>query len=242
MRTQRWQTSELHPSTTMTSKRPDYGDTVKEFGRPPPIDFYEDQELLWPAWKFGMKPEDMYLGLHDQYNTLRIPIQCQRLFHLDIKELANKASTSEEFHQLMAQRSRDRFREVDEALYDIDLDLLMSVDKFPDNDLFSQFFAFVRSKCASGLATFLAGFQKSLKESPMATDGHPRALLTGPYPPIPDSPFLSDLSPLSQKRIRKARPQRRTANEIVRYNLRPRASGTSQRKERKRKPPSKKRP
>ncbi|KAI3330380.1 hypothetical protein F4824DRAFT_515778 [Ustulina deusta] len=73
----------------------------------------------------GRPLSEFWQGLHDHYNTLRIPIRCQRASYLDVNELATKASTYEELHH-MADRSQARFREVRQALDDISVDLITS--------------------------------------------------------------------------------------------------------------------
>jgi hypothetical protein len=106
----------------------------------------------------GMKMADLWESLHDDYNTLRIPIQCQRAFHLDVKELATKAKDRDEFHCLMTERSQARFGEIVQALDDVAEYLVASPRRFP-YDLWPQFLAFARSMSAADLAIFFAGFE-----------------------------------------------------------------------------------
>ncbi|KAI0202667.1 hypothetical protein F4808DRAFT_69148 [Astrocystis sublimbata] len=131
---------------------------VKELRRPSEHDLYEARELHWPAYSVGMRMPDLWGSLHDDYNTLRISIQCQRAFHLDVRELATAARSHDEFHRLMAERSDARFREVASALDDIGVSLVMTPDRIP-YDLWTQFIQFGRSMSAADLAVFLAGFE-----------------------------------------------------------------------------------
>jgi hypothetical protein len=246
----------------MTSIFEDGDNNFKEFGRPRHIDFTEENEFLWPAWKFDMKAEEFYLGLHDQYNTLRIPIQSQPAFHLDVNELSTIASTRDEFHSLMVQRSQERFEEIREAIRTISLSLVMSPSQFPNISLYMLCMQLVRSKSAADLAGFLAGFQKPGRavENRLATTAAaamPPTVKSSTTPPsapsvVSDLPRLShstlvpDFDPpaLPQKSSRKPPSARRrqATDDIGRYNLRPRASCTSRRKELIRKTSKRKKP
>ncbi|KAI0548139.1 hypothetical protein F4679DRAFT_334643 [Xylaria curta] len=205
---------------------------VKELGRPRKIDLYAEPEYHWPAWKFGMTMHELWGELHDQYNTLRIPIQCQRAFHLDVKELATKASTREEFFHLMDERSQDRFKEVKQAVEDISLTFIGDPRRFIINGLWRPFLDFARATSAADLVVFLSKLQEPEKAPEAKT-----AALTPPASlPAPNSsPFVSDPSPRKKTRCR-ARLQRQTTDEVVRYNLRPRPAGTSQRKQLRKSP------
>lgn len=70
----------------------------------------------WPYWKFGLQREDLETKLHDQYNTFSLAILDPEAFHHDVYELANKAKTTDEFHELLAERKQLRVRELNESL------------------------------------------------------------------------------------------------------------------------------
>jgi hypothetical protein len=76
----------------------------------------EEPGWAWPAWKFGMKREDLSTKLHDQYNTFASTIQDPEAFHHDVWEIAQEASTTDEFHRLMATRKEQRLRELNNSL------------------------------------------------------------------------------------------------------------------------------
>ncbi|PKS08267.1 hypothetical protein jhhlp_005210 [Lomentospora prolificans] len=76
----------------------------------------DDPDWSWPAWKFGMKREDLSTKLHDQYNTFPSSIQDPEAFHHDVFEVAITASTTDEFHELMSARKQKRLQELDESL------------------------------------------------------------------------------------------------------------------------------
>lgn len=63
-----------------------------------------------------MKREDLTTKLHDQYNTFPSTIQDPEAFHHDVFEVAITASTTDEFHSLLAARKQQRLRELNETL------------------------------------------------------------------------------------------------------------------------------
>lgn len=76
----------------------------------------EDPDIAWPAWKFGMKRDALFTTLHKQYNTFQSTIQDPDAFHHDVFEIASEASTTGEFHHLLAIRRDQRLRELNESL------------------------------------------------------------------------------------------------------------------------------
>lgn len=70
----------------------------------------------WPYWKFGLQREDLETKLHDQYNTFSLAILDPEAFHHDVYELAHRATTADELHQLLAERKQLRVRELNESL------------------------------------------------------------------------------------------------------------------------------
>lgn len=76
----------------------------------------DDPGWSWPAWKFGMKREDLTTKLHDQYNTFPSSIQDPEAFHHDVFEVAITASSTDEFHSLLSARKQQRLQELNESL------------------------------------------------------------------------------------------------------------------------------
>lgn len=76
----------------------------------------EDPEWAWPYWKFGLKRDDLFSTLHDQYNTFPSSIQDPEAFHHDVYEISHEASSASEFHRLMADRKQQRLHELNESL------------------------------------------------------------------------------------------------------------------------------
>ncbi|KAH9894674.1 hypothetical protein F4778DRAFT_285694 [Xylariomycetidae sp. FL2044] len=78
----------------------------------------------WPAWKFGMRRDDLFTKLQDQYNTLAFSIQDPEAFHHDVCEISNTASSTEEFHRLLADRKELRLRELNQSLESASLEII----------------------------------------------------------------------------------------------------------------------
>ncbi|KAF5230525.1 hypothetical protein FANTH_13797 [Fusarium anthophilum] len=76
----------------------------------------DDPTYTWPAWKFGLKREDLSNKLHNQYNTYLAPIQSPEAFYHDISEIAHTARSAAEFHHLAHDRRQQRLNELNEAL------------------------------------------------------------------------------------------------------------------------------
>lgn len=81
-----------------------------EFPRFKP-DYVRQPELRWEWWRFGLSPKEA-LALHDQYNTISLPILAPQAFHVDLAEMSSSAATVEELHARLAQRGRARRAEV----------------------------------------------------------------------------------------------------------------------------------
>src|SRR4051812_23220799 len=70
----------------------------------------------WPHWKFGLRRDDLFTKLHDQYNTVPSAIQDPEAFHHDVYEISNEASSTDDFHRLLQDRKEQRLRELNDSL------------------------------------------------------------------------------------------------------------------------------
>jgi hypothetical protein len=84
----------------------------------------DDPGWSWPAWKFGMKRDDLFTKLHDQYNTIPSSIQDPEAFHHDVYEISQEASTASEFHSLLAERKKQRLRELNLSLESASVEII----------------------------------------------------------------------------------------------------------------------
>lgn len=83
-----------------------------------------DGGCSWQAWKFGMKREDLYTKLQDQYNTVTLSIQDPDAFHHDVREISKAAVDSEEFHRLLKQRKQLRLNQLNESLQSASVEII----------------------------------------------------------------------------------------------------------------------
>ncbi|OTA94153.1 hypothetical protein M434DRAFT_11057 [Hypoxylon sp. CO27-5] len=84
----------------------------------------DDPGWSWPAWKFGMKREELFTKLHDQYNTVAFSIQDPEAFHHDVYEISNSASSIDEFHRLLADRKQLRLNELNQSLESASVEII----------------------------------------------------------------------------------------------------------------------
>ncbi|KAI5865705.1 hypothetical protein GGS23DRAFT_553863 [Durotheca rogersii] len=84
----------------------------------------DDPGWSWPAWKFGMKREELFTKLHDQYNTIAFSIQDPEAFHHDVFEISATANTTDEFHRLLADRKQQRLDELNQSLESASVEII----------------------------------------------------------------------------------------------------------------------
>ncbi|XDG08893.1 hypothetical protein ABKA04_008508 [Annulohypoxylon sp. FPYF3050] len=84
----------------------------------------DDPIWSWPAWKFGMKREELFTKLHDQYNTINFSIQDPEAFHHDVYEISNTAQNVDEFHRLLADRKQLRLNELNQSLESASVEII----------------------------------------------------------------------------------------------------------------------
>lgn len=84
----------------------------------------DDPGWSWPAWKFGLKRDDLFTKLQDQYNTVAFSIQDPEAFHHDVYEISNTASTVDEFHRLLADRKQLRLNELNKSLESASVEII----------------------------------------------------------------------------------------------------------------------
>lgn len=84
----------------------------------------DDPGWAWPYWKFGLKRDDLFTKLHDQYNTIPSSIQDPEAFHHDVYEVSKEASSTEDFHRLLSDRKQQRLRELNGSLESASLEII----------------------------------------------------------------------------------------------------------------------
>src|SRR5690348_10956784 len=55
------------------------------------INWSVDEQWWWPAYRFGLKEEDLVGPLYQRFNTKALPVQSLECFHLDVRDIATAA-------------------------------------------------------------------------------------------------------------------------------------------------------
>ncbi|KAJ2990823.1 hypothetical protein NUW58_g2765 [Xylaria curta] len=95
-----------------------------------------DGGCSWQAWKFGMKREDLYTKLQDQYNTVTLSIQDPDAFHHDVYEISKTAVDLEEFHRMLEQRKQLRLDQLNETLQSASVEIIANPKLIGTDQLF----------------------------------------------------------------------------------------------------------
>ncbi|KAI1361202.1 hypothetical protein F5Y08DRAFT_315532 [Xylaria arbuscula] len=83
-----------------------------------------DGGCSWQAWKFGMKREDLYTKLQDQYNTVTLSIQDPDAFRHDVCEISKTAVDVDEFHHMLEERKEFRLNQLNESLQSASVEII----------------------------------------------------------------------------------------------------------------------
>ena len=126
----------------------------------------DDPNIAWPAWKFGLKRDDLFTTLHDQYNTYTLSLQDPEAFHADVYEISHEADSTEEFHRLMADRRGQRLRELHESLESLAVEIIAN-PKLMDSPHWNYAIQLFRTKSFDSLVRYFASY---LPEGYMARD------------------------------------------------------------------------
>ncbi|KAH8882550.1 hypothetical protein GQ53DRAFT_665751 [Thozetella sp. PMI_491] len=150
----------------------------------------DDPGLSWPFWKFGLKKDDLFTKLHDQYNTFSLAIQDREAFHHDVFEISNEAGTLDEFHHLLAGRKQQRLRELNQSLEAASLEIianpsLIGTEQWP---LALHLF---RTKSLDSLVRYFSSYLPD-KWNADPVDPYPPAFPVQSNPPVLESLTLDD--------------------------------------------------
>ncbi|KYK57477.1 hypothetical protein DCS_04487 [Drechmeria coniospora] len=117
----------------------------------------DDPDWAWPAWKFGMKRDDLFSTLHERYNTFSYAIQDPEAFHHDVYELSRHADTSEQFHRLMADRQQLRLRELNESLETLAVEIIAN-PKLMGSEQWQHAIQMFRTKSYDSIVRYFASY------------------------------------------------------------------------------------
>jgi hypothetical protein len=117
----------------------------------------DDPGWSWPAWKFGMKRDDLFTNLHDQYNTFTFNLQDPEAFHHDVYEISRDADTADDFHRLMAERKQQRIYELHESLESLAVEIIAN-PKLMDSDHWQYALQLFRTKSFDSIVRYFASY------------------------------------------------------------------------------------
>lgn len=117
----------------------------------------DDPGWAWPAWKFGMKRDDLFTKLHDQYNTFTFTLQDPEAFHHDVYEISRDADTPDEFHRLMAERRQQRLCELHESLESLAVEIIAN-PKLMDSEHWQFAIQLFRTKSFDSIVRYFASY------------------------------------------------------------------------------------
>ncbi|KAM5355308.1 hypothetical protein ACJ41O_001954 [Fusarium nematophilum] len=117
----------------------------------------DDPGWSWPAWKFGMKRDDLFTKLHDRYNTFTFNLQDPEAFHHDVYEISRDADTTDEFHRLMAERRTQRLHELHESLESLAVEIIAN-PKLMDSEHWQYALQLFRTKSFDSIVRYFASY------------------------------------------------------------------------------------
>ncbi|KAK0391900.1 hypothetical protein NLU13_1398 [Sarocladium strictum] len=117
----------------------------------------EDTTFAWPSYKFGFKHSDLSTTLHDKYNTFTSTIQDPEAFHHDVWEISNEATTTEDFHRLMAERRDQRMQELNDTLETLAVEII-SNPKLLDSKHWKYALQLFRTRSFDSIVRYFASY------------------------------------------------------------------------------------
>ncbi|KAK5656984.1 hypothetical protein OQA88_3507 [Cercophora sp. LCS_1] len=111
----------------------------------------------WPHWKFGLKRDDLFTKLHDQYNTIPSAIQDPEAFHHDVYEISNEATSTDEFYRLLKDRKEQRLQELNQSLESAALEIIGN-PSFIGSEQWQYAAQLFRTKSLDSLVRYFASY------------------------------------------------------------------------------------
>ncbi|KAI3324638.1 hypothetical protein HD806DRAFT_51100 [Xylariaceae sp. AK1471] len=116
-----------------------------------------DGGCSWQAWKFGMKREDLYTKLQDQYNTVTLSIQDPDAFHHDVCEISKTAADLDEFHHMLEQRKQLRLHQLNESLESASVEIIAN-PKLIGTDQWQHAIQLFRTRSFDSLVRYFSSY------------------------------------------------------------------------------------
>ncbi|KAI0390848.1 hypothetical protein F5Y17DRAFT_39046 [Xylariaceae sp. FL0594] len=130
-----------------------------------------DGGCFWQAWKFGMKREDLYTKLQDQYNTVTLSIQDPDAFHHDVCEISKTAADLTEFHRLLEERKQLRLEQLNESLQSASVEIIANPDLI-GTDQWQHAIQLFRTKSFDSLVRYFSSYLPEDHEWNPASNDH----------------------------------------------------------------------
>jgi hypothetical protein len=116
-----------------------------------------DGGCSWQAWKFGMKREDLYTKLQDQYNTVTLSIQDPDAFHHDVCEISKTAADLNEFHHMLEERKQLRLQQLNESLESASVEIIAN-PKLIGTDQWQHAIQLFRTRSFDSLVRYFSSY------------------------------------------------------------------------------------
>ncbi|EGU83868.1 hypothetical protein FOXB_05650 [Fusarium oxysporum f. sp. conglutinans Fo5176] len=117
----------------------------------------DDPGWSWPAWKFGMKRDDLFHTLHEKYNTFTFNLQDPEAFHHDVYEISRDADTVDDFHRLLDERKQQRIHELHESLESLAVEIIAN-PKLMDSEHWQYALQLFRTKSFDSIVRYFASY------------------------------------------------------------------------------------
>ncbi|KAJ8123232.1 hypothetical protein O1611_g9645 [Lasiodiplodia mahajangana] len=116
-----------------------------------------DGGCSWQAWKFGMKRQDLYTKLQDQYNTVTLSIQDPDAFYHDVCEISKTAVDLDEFHRMLEQRKQLRLDQLNESLQSASVEIIAN-PKLIGTDQWQHAIQLFRTRSFDSLVRYFSSY------------------------------------------------------------------------------------
>ncbi|RDA90271.1 hypothetical protein CP533_1488 [Ophiocordyceps camponoti-saundersi (nom. inval.)] len=117
----------------------------------------DDPDWTWPAWKFGLRRDDLFTTLHDRYNTFTFAIQDPQAFHSDVNEISYEADTAEDFYRLLNVRRQQRLCELNESLKELAIEIIAN-PKLMADEQWQHALQLFRTKSYDSIVRYFASY------------------------------------------------------------------------------------
>ncbi|KAI1129033.1 hypothetical protein F5Y10DRAFT_291429 [Nemania abortiva] len=154
--------------------------------------FFQYYDRRWPAWKFGMRQDELFTTIAQQFNSITIPMLDLEAFNRDVCELSVAARDKDDLFKLLGERRDMRQKE----LYRLWLHAFCHIATYPavmpEIDEWKHAMQIFHSQSFDSYVRYFAGFippeptQRTLPEpsdgatipTPSPTDNSSEALVS----------------------------------------------------------------